>query len=129
MSVYADQLRQVGGSAGRVRPWVGLLRSERDRVFTLIMLAALVTFEMFNFSTTEFALKDLLGGLRLGTAQWATILALAFSAVDFAGVAWLFSPKPGVRVEAWYLVGAWLLAATMHGSLSVLLVSVARIVH
>jgi hypothetical protein len=129
MSVYAEQLRQVGGSAGRVRPWVGLLRSERDRVFTLIMLAALVTFELFNFSTTEFALKDLLGGLRLGTAQWATILALAFSAVDFAGVAWLFSPKPGVRVEAWYLVGAWLLAATMNATLTWWSVSLALLQH
>ncbi|HEY4667077.1 MAG TPA: hypothetical protein VIH26_07225 [Anaerolineales bacterium] len=129
MSVYAEQLRQVGGAAGRVRPLVGLLRSERDRVFTLIMLGALVTFELFNFSTTEFALKDLLGGLRLGTAQWATILAFAFSAVDFAGVAWLFTPKQGARIEAWYLVGAWLLAATMNAILTWWSVSLALLQH
>jgi len=129
MSVYAEQLSQVGGAAGRVRPLVGLLRSERDRVFTLIMLGALVTFELFNFSTTEFALKDLLGGLRLGTAQWATILAFAFSAVDFAGVAWLFTPKQGARIEAWYLVGAWLLAATMNAILTWWSVSLALLQH
>ena len=128
MSVYAEQLRQVGG-AGRARPWVSLLRSERDRVFTLIMLGALVTFELFNFSTTEFALKDLLGGLRFGTAQWATILAFAFSAVDFAGVAWLFTPKQGARIEAWYLVGAWLLAATMNAILTWWSVSLALLQH
>ncbi len=129
MSVYAEQLRQVGTGAGRARPWVGLLRGERDRVFTLIMLGALVTFELFNFSTTEFALKDLLGDLRLGTAQWATILAFAFSAVDFAGVAWLFTPKQGARVEAWYLVGAWLLAATMNAILTWWSVSLALLQH
>ena len=129
MSVYAEQLRQVGGAAGRARPWLGLLRSERDRVFTMIMLGALVTFELFNFSTTEFALKDLLGGLRLGTAQWATILAFAFSAVDFAGVAWLFTPKQGARIEAWYLVGAWLLAATMNAILTWWSVSLALLQH
>jgi len=129
MSVYAEQMRQVGRPPGKVPPWVGLLRSERDRVFTLIMLGALVTFELFNFSTTEFALKDLLGGLRLGTAQWATILAFAFSAVDFAGVAWLFTPKQGARIEAWYLVGAWLLAATMNAILTWWSVSLALLQH
>ena len=117
MSVYTSHLKGTPVST-RVRPWVGALRGERDRMFTLIMLGALVTFELFNFSTTEYALKDLLGELRFGTAQWATILALAFGAVDFAGVAWLFTPKKSTRVEAWYLIAAWLLAATMNAMLT-----------
>ncbi len=117
MSVYTSHLRRTE-VATSARPWIGALKNERDRVLTLIMFGALVTFELFNFSTTEYALKDLLGDLRLGTAQWATILALAFSAVDFAGVAWLFTPKKRSRVEAWYLIAAWLLAATMNAMLT-----------
>jgi hypothetical protein len=129
MSVYAGQLKSSGVSAGRARPRASLRLGGRDRAFGLIMLGALVTFELFNFSTTEFALSDLLGGLRLGTAQWATILALAFSAVDFAGVAWLFSPKQGIRTEGWYLIGAWLVAATMNATLTWWAVSLALLQH
>lgn len=117
MSVYTSHLRRTE-VATSARPWIGALKNERDRVLTLMMFGALVTFELFNFSTTEYALKDLLGDLRLGTTQWATILALAFSAVDFAGVAWLFTPKKRSRVEAWYLIAAWLLAATMNATLT-----------
>jgi hypothetical protein len=39
----------------------------------------LVAFEIFNYGTTEFAFKDLLGDLSFVGVHWATILALAFS--------------------------------------------------
>ncbi len=88
--------------------------------FALIILAALAAFEMFNYSTTEYALRDLLGSLTFMQIPWATILSLAFCGIDFAGIARLFTPEQGAEEpkEVWYLFGAWLLAATMNAILT-----------
>jgi hypothetical protein len=89
-------------------------------LFVGIILIALVAFEIFNFSTTSHALRDLLGNLSFGGLYWSTILALAFCGIDFAGIARLFTPEQGVNEpkEVWYLFGAWLLAATMNAILT-----------
>jgi hypothetical protein len=75
---------------------------------------------MFNYSTTEFALNDLLGTLKFIEIPWATILSIAFCGIDFAGIARLFTPETGNEEpkEVWYLFGAWLLAATMNAILT-----------
>lgn len=88
--------------------------------FGLLILLALVFFEMFNYSTTDYALKDLLGDLQFLGMPWATILAIAFCGIDFAGIARLFTPEEGSAEpkEVWYLLGAWLLAATMNALLT-----------
>ena len=129
MSVYAEVARPEADRLAEVRSWISKLGLERDLVFAAIMVGALIAFELFNFATTEFALADLLGDLGLGIFRWATILALAFSAMDFAGISWLFSPKKRVRVDVWYLVGAWLLAATMNAILTWWSVSLALLSH
>ena len=61
-----------------------------------VLAAALIGFEIFNFDTTRFALHDILGGLRFGGIEWATILAFAFCAIDFAGVGALVYPATGM---------------------------------
>ncbi|MFZ0546960.1 MAG: hypothetical protein WAM60_16045 [Candidatus Promineifilaceae bacterium] len=88
----------------------------RETVIGLILVVALLAFEIFNFDTTQFALKDLLGDVSFIGLGWATILAIAFCAIDFAGLAHLFTPERGIREpkEVWYLTGAWLLGATMN---------------
>lgn len=129
MSVYAEIARPEGDGLDGIRTRLAKINNDRDLLFAGIMVSALIAFELFNFSTTEFALANLLGDLSLGIARWATILALAFSAMDFAGVSWLFSPKKRVRVEVWYLVGAWLLAATMNAILTWWSVSLALLNH
>jgi hypothetical protein len=95
----------------RARPgiWLGI-----------IILVALIAFEMFNYSTTDYALKDLLGDLQFAGMSWATILAIAFCGIDFAGVARLFTPRQGADEpkQVWYLFAAWLLAATMNAVLT-----------
>ena len=93
---------------------------QRGLIFGAIILFALLAFEMFNFSTTEFALEDLLGDLSFFGIAWATILAIAFCGIDFAGIARLFTPEQGADEpkEVWYLFGAWLLAATMNAMLT-----------
>jgi hypothetical protein len=92
----------------------------RGLAFGTLIVAALLAFEIFNYSTTEFALKDLLGDLEFVGLRWATILAIAFCGIDFAGIARLFTPEEGADepTEVWYLFGAWLLAATMNAMLT-----------
>jgi hypothetical protein len=89
-------------------------------IFGMIIFTALFAFEVFNYSTTDFALQDLLGELRFANVRWATILAIAFCGIDFAGIARLFTPQQGSNEpkEVWYLFGAWLLAATMNAMLT-----------
>jgi hypothetical protein len=93
---------------------------KRGLAWGVIILGALLAFEMFNYSTTQFALNDVLGDLRFAGIRWATILALAFCGIDFAGIARLFTPEQGhdQPAEVWYLFGAWLLAAAMNATLT-----------
>jgi hypothetical protein len=86
---------------------------------------------MFNYSTTDFALRDLLGNLEFAGLRWATILSIAFCGIDFAGIARLFTPEQGgdEPKEIWYLFGAWLLAATMNAMLTWWGVSMAIVNH
>ncbi len=92
----------------------------RGKFFGILIIGALLAFELFNYTTTEYALNDFLGGLRFLGIRWATILAIAFCGIDFAGVARLFTPQQGAGEpkEVWYLFGAWLLAATMNAMLT-----------
>jgi len=94
----------------------------RGSVFGSILLVALLAFEIFNYSTTDFALTDLLGtNLKFLGIRWATILSIAFCGIDFAGIARLFTPEKEAAdepVEVWYLFGAWVLAAAMNASLT-----------
>jgi hypothetical protein len=95
-------------------------RPQRGLAFGAIIITALLAFEIFNYSTTDYALADLLGDLRFAGIRWSTILALAFCGIDFAGIARLFTPEEGAEEpnEVWYLFGAWLLAATMNAMLT-----------
>lgn len=106
-------------------------RLRRGLTFGLIIISALLAFEVFNYSTTEFALADLLGDLDFVGVRWATILAVAFCGIDFAGIARLFTPEEGADEpgEVWYLFGAWLLAATMNAMLTWWGISIALINH
>ncbi len=100
---------------------------KRGAIFGAILVAALLAFELFNYSTTAFALSDVLGDLSSMGMRWSTILAIAFCGIDFAGIARLFTPQQGREeaTEAWYLFGAWLLAAGFNATLTWWGVSVA----
>lgn len=96
------------------------LNHKRGMLFGFLIIAALLAFELFNYSTTVYALDDFLGGLTFLGIRWATILAIAFCGIDFAGIARLFTPEQGENSprEVWYLFGAWLLAASMNAMLT-----------
>jgi hypothetical protein len=106
--------------------WNSLV-AQRSKAFGFMIIGALLAFEAFNYSTTEFALKDVLGNLSFAGLGWATILSIAFCGIDFAGIARLFTPEQGrdEPAEVWYLFGAWILAAAMNATLTWWGVSVA----
>lgn len=109
----------------------GWVSSNRFSITTIILLVGLIAFEMFNYSTTDFALTDLLGDLKFIGIHWATILAIAFCGIDFAGIARLFMPEDQASEpqELWFLFAAWLLAATMNAILTWWGVSMSLINH
>ena len=104
---------------------------QRGLAFGAILSIALIFFEAFNFSTTEFALADLLGDQAFVGIRWSVILAIAFCGIDFAGIARIFTPEQGKEepAEIWYLFGAWLLAAAMNAMLTWWGVSISLLNH
>ena len=110
--------------------WYNIVRDKqfnRGATWGVMIIGALLAFEVFNFSTTQFALRDMLGDLAFGGFRWATILAIAFCGIDFAGIARIFTPEQGrdEPAEVYYLFGAWLLAAGFNATLTWWGVSVA----
>lgn len=107
-------------------------RDPRHVVIGFILLIALFAFELFNFDTTRYALNSLLGNITFMGLGWSTILAVAFCAIDFAGLARLFTPQKTVKdepKEVWFLMGAWLLGATMNAVMTWWAVSLTLLNH
>ena len=94
--------------------------SRRSLFFTGITFITFLSFEIFNFASTSFALRDILGNFSIGPFLWSTILALAFCGIDFAGVAHAFTPvgASDKATEVFYLFGAWFLAAAFNAWLT-----------
>ena len=106
-------------------------RFNRGAAWGMMIIGALLAFEIFNFSTTQFALRDVLGDLMFAGMRWASILAVAFCGIDFAGIARIFTPEQGADEpkEVYYLFGAWFLAAAFNAILTWWGVSVAIVSH
>ena len=96
------------------------LRENPNNLYMAIIVAALAAFEVFNFSTTDFALRGMFGSQSAGGMSWSTILALAFCSMDFAGIARLLAPRQeeADSRDSWFLLGAWVLAAAMNAGLT-----------
>jgi len=133
MSAYPSQVQRLSLPSGALQGLsqrLSRISLRQGLFFGALMLGALLAFETFNYGTTEFALADLLGDLRFVGVRWATILALAFCAMDFAGLARLLTPgRPGQAIEAWYVLAAWFVAAAMNAVLTWWAVSVALVGH
>lgn len=123
--------RPLNPGSGVLPFLTGAGRLRRGMAWGAIIIGALLAFEVFNYSTTDFALTDMLGDLKFAGLRWATILSIAFCGIDFAGIARLFTPEQGrdEPAEVWYLFGAWLLAAAMNATLTWWGVSVAIVNH
>lgn len=111
--------QSFGGVGGRFQEATAsdsLPSVAKQATVSTILVIAMLAFELFNFDTTRFALHSLLGDASFGGIRWAAILALAFCAIDFAGLVHLCGPEREheARHATWYLTGAWLLAGTMN---------------
>lgn len=126
----SDSLRQVSGPDFS-RFNLGAVRIPRRFLLGVMLILALIAFEAFNFDTTRYALQNLLGEVRFVGFAWATILAIAFCAIDFAGLGRLLTPERGrdEPKEIWYLTGAWLLGATMNAVMTWWAVSTVLLSH
>jgi hypothetical protein len=100
-------------------------------IIAAILGVALVAFEIFNFDTTQYALSNLLGEVRFAGVMWATILAVAFCAIDFAGLVRIFTPERGGDEPraVWYLIGAWFLGTIANSVLTWWAVSLTLLSH
>ena len=96
------------------------IRVSSGGVYSAIIVLALIAFEAVNYSTTAYALRDLLGDLKFAGISWATLMALAFCSLDFAGIARLVTQKVKAEEtrESWFLFSAWLIAATFNAALT-----------
>ena len=84
--------------------------------YIFFIAVVLLVLEAFSFSTTKYALQDLLGEVAFGFTSWAAILAIAFCGMDLIGAFRLFTPqtRESQGSEGWFLLGAWLVAAVMN---------------
>lgn len=83
----------------------------RKMIITAFLAVALIAFEIFNFDTTKFALHNLLGDVKFAGVLWASILAIAFCSIDFAGLVRIFTPQKGLEESraVLFMTGAWFL--------------------
>ncbi len=72
-------------------PFLKSASLNRGAIFGGMFISALLAFEIFNFGTTSFALRDVLGDLQFAGLRWSSILAFAFCGIDFAGIARIFT--------------------------------------
>ncbi len=103
----------------------------RKLVIAVILGVALIAFEIFNFDTTQYALTNLLGEIRFAGVLWASILAIAFCAIDFAGLVRLFTPQRGGEEPkaVWFLTGAWFLGTIANAVMTWWAVSLTLLSH
>ncbi len=120
----------------RLSAWLNMwdparMTGSRKVLIGAIMLVSLLAFEIFNFDTTRYALKSFLGEVTFVGITWAAILAVAFCAIDFAGLVRIFTPQRGADEpkETWYLMGAWFLGATMNAVMTWWAVSLTLLNH
>jgi hypothetical protein len=95
-------------------------RNVRFTTIGIILLVAILAFEVFNFDTTRYALSHLLGTVAFMNVPWSVILAVAFCGIDFAGLLHLFTPDDSQPAPqyVWFMLGAWLCGASLNAILT-----------
>jgi len=89
-------------------------------LFITILLVALFCFELFNYSSTEYSFSTFFGDLSFLGLQWSMLLAVAFCAADFGGIARVLTPQRGrdEPVGIWLVFAGWIAACFMNAFLT-----------
>lgn len=77
---------------------------KKYKVSSWFVLVALVAFEFMSYSSTKTGVESI-----VGVVSWATLLAFAFVAVDFAGAGILFFSPETLKDSYWSLFAGWAL--------------------
>ena len=88
-------------------------------LFFVVLLSALICFEVFNFDTTRYSLTYFFGNQSFIGMQWAVWLAVAACAADFVGMIRMFTDETAFKNEpmyVWIATGVWILAATINAT-------------
>jgi hypothetical protein len=87
-------------------------------ILGIMLVIALVGFEIFNFDTTEFGFQYFFGARTFWGVQWATWLAMAAGMLDFAGIVDIFTPQKGLKEIVWITKGGWIIATILNAMLT-----------
>lgn len=90
-------------------------------IFFLVLLSALICFEVFNFDTTRYGLRYFFGDLSFMGIEWVMWLAVAACAADMVGMLRIFTEETNFKKESVFIVaatGVWILAATINAILT-----------
>lgn len=94
----------------------------KNLVFLVVMLSAIVAFEIFNFTTTQEVLDMILGQTQImNYLTLGTLLALGACAFDFGGLGRMLTTEQDFRKEpreVMILFVGWLLAAVFNAFLT-----------
>lgn len=96
------------------------IKFNKISVFFIMLVFAMVGFELFNYGTTRYALEYFMPGHDLLGMTWPQLLALSACLVDFAGIASIITPERGSEepIYVWGIFAAWCLAATLNAALT-----------
>lgn len=121
----------VNNSSFHYRAVNGQDMLSRKMIITVFLAVALIAFEIFNFDTTKFALHNLLGEIKFAGVLWASILAIAFCAIDFAGLVRIFTPQKGFEESraVLFMTGAWFLGTIANSVMTWWAVSLTLLSH
>ncbi len=97
-----------------------LAKMDSQSITLIVLIVGLGMFELINFASTKQALQEVIGSISIGFLEWSAIFAVAFCAIDLAGLARLITPQVGKAepAEIWYMLGAWFLASAMNATLT-----------
>jgi len=97
-----------------------LFTRHKKTIVALMLMVAMVGFELFNFATTEAALDYFLGGAMMFGVTWAMLIAIPACLVDFAGLSRIFTPQKGKEepIGVYLTYGGWFVAAILNAGLT-----------
>jgi hypothetical protein len=90
----------------------------RKTVMFFVLLAALLGFEAFNYSTNEFGLAYFYPVQTFAGIRWAVLLAAASCVTDLVGLTSLFLPTQGNKEIVRVLQAGWLVSAGLDAVLT-----------